>query len=97
MGWNTEFLQNPRNWDVIAPDETSIGKKIFPMQPKSIVSRVTWKKKRPAEVPSNTEEAIEFWSKLWDNPVPFKENAEWLKEVALELENANIQDKVEIT
>ena len=34
---------------------------------------------------------------LWDNPVPYKEDAEWLKEVELELENVNIQDKVETT
>ena len=34
---------------------------------------------------------------LWDNPVPYKEDAEWLKEVELELENVNIQDKVELT
>ena len=49
----------------------------------------------PVQVPSNPEEAKEFWSILWANPVPYKEDAEWLKEVELELENVNIQDKVE--
>ena len=34
---------------------------------------------------------------MWDNPVPYKEDARWLKEVELKLENLNIQDKVEIT
>ena len=51
----------------------------------------------PAQVPSNAEEAKEFWSILWDNPVPYKDDAEWLKEVELELENVNVQDKVETT
>ena len=51
----------------------------------------------PAQVPSYAEEAKEFWSIFWDNPVPYKEDAEWLKEVELELENVNIQDKVETT
>ena len=51
----------------------------------------------PAQVASNAEEAKEFWSILWDNPLPYKEDADWLREVELELENVNIQDKVEIT
>ena len=51
----------------------------------------------PAQVPSNAEEAKEFWSIFWYNPVPYKEDAEWLKEAELELENVNIQDKVETT
>ena len=66
------------------PKTTNIGKTIFPMQPKSILSRVRWKE-RPAQVPSNAEEAKEFWSQLRDNPVPYKEDAGWLKEVELEL------------
>ena len=49
-------------------------------------------KERPAQVPSNAEEAKEFCSKLWDNPVPYKEDVGWLKEVELELENVNIQE-----
>ena len=53
--------------------------------------------KRSTQVQPNGEEAKEFWSKLWDNPVPYKEDAEWLKEVELELENVNIQENVEIT
>ena len=51
----------------------------------------------PAQVSSNAEETKEFWSILWDNPVPYKDDAEWLKEVELELENVNIQGKVETT
>ena len=51
----------------------------------------------PAQVPSNAEEAKEFWSILWDNPVSYKQDVEWLKEVELELEDVNIQDKVETT
>ena len=51
----------------------------------------------PAQVPSNAEEAKEFWSILWANPVPYKQDVESLKEVELELEDANIQDKVETT
>ena len=34
---------------------------------------------------------------MWDNLVPYKEDAELLKEVELELENVNIQENVEIT
>ena len=34
---------------------------------------------------------------MWDNPVPYKEDTVWLKEVELELENVNIQENVEIT
>ena len=49
-------------------------------------------KERPAQVPSNAEEAKEFCSKLSDNPIPYKEGVGWLKEVELELENANIQE-----
>ena len=33
---------------------------------------------------------------MWDNPVPYKEYAKWLKEVELKLENVNIQENVEI-
>ena len=54
-------------------------------------------KVRPVQVLSNAKEAKEFWSILWDNPVPYKEDAEWLKEVQLELENVNIQEKIETT
>ena len=42
-------------------------------------------------------EAKEFWSELWDTPFSYKEDAEWLKEIELELENVNIQENVEIT
>ena len=31
------------------------------------------------------------------NPIPYKEDAEWLKEVELELENVSIQENVKIT
>ena len=51
----------------------------------------------PAQVPSNAEETKEFWSIFWNNQVPYKEDAEWLKKVELELENVNIEDKVETT
>ena len=51
----------------------------------------------PAQVASNAEEAKEFWSILWDNPLPYKEDADWLREVELELENVDIQDKEETT
>ena len=34
-------------------------------------------KERSTQVPPNAEEAKEFWCKLWDNPVPYKEDAEW--------------------
>ena len=54
--------------------------------------KIMWKRK----ISPNAEEAKEFWSNLWDNPVPCKEDAEWLKEVDLELENVNIQKNVEI-
>ena len=54
-------------------------------------------KVRPAQVPSNAEEAQEFWNILWDNPVPYKEDAEWLKEVELQLEKVNNHEKVETT
>ena len=53
-------------------------------------------KNRSTEVPLNAEEAKEFWSKLWANPVPHKEGAKWLKEVKLELENVNSEENVEI-
>ena len=54
-------------------------------------------KERPTEVPTNAEEAKEFWSTLWDIPVLYKKDAEWMKEVELELENVDIQENVEIT
>ena len=66
------------------------------MQPKSIVSRARWKRKTCASS-IYAKEGKEFWSKLWDNQVPYKEDTESLKEVELQLENVNIQDKKEIT
>ena len=33
-------------------------------------------KERSTQVPSNAEEAKEFWSKLFDDLVPYKEDAE---------------------
>ena len=54
-------------------------------------------KERSTQIPLCAEEAKEFWSKLWDNSVSCKEDAEWLKEVDLELKNVNIQENVEIT
>ena len=47
-------------------------------------------KERSTQVPPNAEEARELWNKLWDNLVPYKEEAEWLKGVELELGNVNI-------
>ena len=55
------------------------------MQPKALFQELGGKE-RFTQVPTNAEEAKEFWSKLWDNSVPCKEDAEWLKEVELELE-----------
>ena len=55
------------------------------------------RKERFTQVPPSAEEAKKFWSKLWDNLVPYKDDAEWLKEVELEQENVNIQENVEIT
>ena len=54
-------------------------------------------KERSTQVSLNAEETKEFWSKLLDSPVPYREDAEWLKEVELEVENDNIQENVEIT
>ena len=54
-------------------------------------------KERSTQVPPNAEEARELWNKLWDNLVPYKEEAEWLKGVELELGNVNIQENEEIT
>ena len=54
-------------------------------------------KERSTQVPPNVEEVKEFWSKLWNSPVPYKKDAEWLKEVELELKVFNIQENVEIT
>ena len=34
---------------------------------------------------------------MWDNPLSYKEDTELLNEVKLEMENANIQENVEIT
>ena len=30
--------------------------------------------KKSTQVPPNAEEVKEFWSKLWDNPAPYKED-----------------------
>lgn len=49
------------------------------------------------QVSSNTDKTKGFWSKLLDNPAPYREDAEWLKEAELELENVKIQGDVEIT
>ena len=46
---------------------------------------------------NNNNNNKEFWNKLRENPVPYKEHAEWLQKVELELENVNIQENVEIT
>ena len=32
---------------------------------------------------------------MWDNLLPYKKDAEWLKEVELELENVRIEENVE--
>lgn len=66
------------------------------MQPKSNISRITWKRKICSSS-TQCREAKEFWSKLWDTPFSYREDAEWLKEIELELENVNIQENVEIT
>ena len=70
-------------------------KKLFLCNQKSLYQELDGKE-RFTQAPLNAEHAKEFWIKLWDNPVPYKEDAEWLKEAELELENVNIQDKVEI-
>ena len=36
-------------------------------------------------------------SKLWDNPILYKEVVEWLNPIELELENVNVQYNAEIT
>ena len=70
--------------------------KLFRCNQKALCQELSGKV-RPAQVPSNAEEAKEFWSILWDNPVPYKEDAEWLKEVELQLEKVNNHEKVETT
>ena len=70
--------------------------KLFQCNQKALYQQLGGKE-RSTQIPSNPEEAKKFWSKLWDNPVPYKEDAVWLKEVELELENVNIQENVEIT
>ena len=35
-------------------------------------------KEGSTQLTPNTEEAKQFWSKFWDNPVPYKEDTEWL-------------------
>ena len=79
-----------------ARDNQYMQNKLFRCNLKALYQELDGKV-TPAQVPSNAEEAKEFWSILWDNPVPYKEDAEWLKEVELELENVNIQEKVETT
>ena len=54
-------------------------------------------KERSTQVPPDAEEVKEFWSKLCDKPVPYKEDSERLKEVEVKLENGKIQENVEIT
>ena len=60
-----------------------------------VVLKVSWKRKIYGSS-TNAEKAKEFWGSLSYNPVPYKEVAEWLKELELALVNVNIQDNVEM-
>ena len=70
--------------------------KLFRCNRKALYQKLVGKE-RSIQVSLNAEETKEFWSKLLDSPVPYREDAEWLKEVELEVENDNIQENVEIT
>ena len=70
--------------------------KLFRCNRKALYQKLVGKE-RSIQVSLDAEETKEFWSKLLDSPVPYREDAEWLKEVELEVENDNIQENVEIT
>ena len=45
----------------------------------------------------HAEESIKFWSELWDNPVDYSRNAEWIMTVEEELESVKQQGNIDIT
>ena len=54
-------------------------------------------KHRVTSDPRQADHAREFWSELWDKPVQYKEDAEWLVKIERELEVVKIQNNVVIT
>ena len=44
----------------------------------------------------DAEELIKFWSRLWDNPVDYNRNAEWIMTVENELECVTQQGNINI-
>ena len=44
----------------------------------------------------DAEESTHFWSDIWDKPVKYKENPEWLRDVEEELTGLGVQDNIHI-
>ena len=54
-------------------------------------------KHRKTTDPPQTDDARKLWNEIWDTPVQYKEDAEWLVKVEKELEVVKIQNNVVIT
>lgn len=45
----------------------------------------------------DAEESKTFWANIWDNPIDYNSNADWLKELESEVNEVEKQNDIEIT
>ena len=70
--------------------------KPFRCNQKALSEELKRKRRETSGLPQ-TDDTRKFWIELWDKPVQYKEDAEWLSKVQKELEVVNIQNNVVLT
>ena len=89
----TQILQGSNdytNWYKI------IQNKLFRCNQKPLYEEHGGKRRETSDLPQE-HDARKFWSELWDKPVQYKEDVEWLVKVKKELEVVKLQNNVQIT
>ena len=70
--------------------------KLFRCNQKALYEELGGKRRETSDS-TQADDARNFWSELWDKPVQYKKDAEWLVKAEKELEVVKIQNNVVIT
>ena len=71
--------------------------KLFRCNQKTALYEELGGKRKETSDPPQADDVRKFWRELWDKPVKYKEDAEWLVKVEKELEVTKIQNIVVTT
>ena len=78
-----------------ARNEQYIQNRMFQVNQKKLFERLENNGREQEEVKPSKDEALEFWSKIWEQPVEHNPNAKWIadleEELNLQLKQENVQ------